>query len=113
MTIPAYLPYFVFAGTAATIIAILYGLHRSLVEADWPEADRARTFRASDDARFFRIAWRASHARRGEAAPVEAPPPPPEAPEPTITTSYSGAAIDIPFLRGWKQEPSSRAEACR
>ena len=47
MTIPAYLPYFVFAGTAVTVIAILYGLHRSLVEAGWPEADRARTFRAS------------------------------------------------------------------
>ena len=31
MTIPAYLPYFVFAGTAVTVIAILYGLHRSLV----------------------------------------------------------------------------------
>lgn len=46
MTIPAYLPYFVFAGTAVTIIAILYGLHRSLVEAGWPDADRARTFRA-------------------------------------------------------------------
>ena len=47
MTIPAYLPYFVSAGTAVTLIAILYGLHRSLVEAGWPEADRARTFRAS------------------------------------------------------------------
>lgn len=47
MTIPAYLPYFVFAGTAATLVAILYGLHRSLVVAGWPEADRARTFRAS------------------------------------------------------------------
>jgi hypothetical protein len=47
MTIPAYLPYFVFAGTAATIVAILYGLHRSLVQANWPPADRARTFRIS------------------------------------------------------------------
>ena len=37
MTIPAYLPYFVFAGTAATLFAILYGLHRSLVEAKWPQ----------------------------------------------------------------------------
>ena len=26
MTIPTYLPYFVFAGTAATLVAILYGL---------------------------------------------------------------------------------------
>ena len=47
MTIPAYLPYFVFAGTTVTVIAILYGLHRSLVETKWPEADRARTFRVS------------------------------------------------------------------
>ena len=47
MTIPTFLPYFVFVGTAATVIAILYGLHRSLVEAGWPAADRARTFRAS------------------------------------------------------------------
>ena len=47
MTIPAFLPYFVFTGTAVTLVAILYGLHRSLVEAGWPEADRARTFRAS------------------------------------------------------------------
>jgi hypothetical protein len=41
MTIPAYLPYFVFAGTAAAIVAILYGLHRSLVQAKWPPSDRA------------------------------------------------------------------------
>jgi hypothetical protein len=47
MTIPAYLPYFVFAGTAATVAVILYGLHRSFVQAGWPDADRARTFRAS------------------------------------------------------------------
>src|SRR6476619_2411935 len=47
MTIPAYLPYFVFAGTAAAIVAILYGLHRSLVQAKWPPSDRARTFRTS------------------------------------------------------------------
>lgn len=47
MTIPAYLPYFVFAGTAVAIVAILYGLHRSLVQAKWPPSHRARTFRAS------------------------------------------------------------------
>src|SRR6478609_12080242 len=47
MTIPAYLPYFVFAGTAAAIVAILYGLNRSLVQAEWPPSDRSRTFRAS------------------------------------------------------------------
>ena len=47
MTIPTYLPYFVFAATAATVIAILYGLNRSLAEAKWQAADRTRTFRAS------------------------------------------------------------------
>jgi hypothetical protein len=47
MPISIYLPYFVFAGTAATVIAILYGLNRALAEAKWPAADRARTFRAS------------------------------------------------------------------
>jgi hypothetical protein len=47
MTIPTYLPYFVFAGTAAAIVAILYGLHRSLVEAKWSPSLRARTFRGS------------------------------------------------------------------
>src|SRR6476660_172616 len=47
MTIPAYLPYLLFAGTAAAIVAILYGLHRSLVQAKWPPSDRARTFRTS------------------------------------------------------------------
>jgi hypothetical protein len=35
----------VFAGTAATVIAILYGVHRSLVQANWPASARA-TFRA-------------------------------------------------------------------
>jgi hypothetical protein len=36
MTIPTYLPYFVLTGTAATLIAILYGLNRALADADWP-----------------------------------------------------------------------------
>ena len=43
MTIPTYLPYFVAAGTAASLIAILYGLKRALAEANWPAADRLRT----------------------------------------------------------------------
>jgi hypothetical protein len=47
MTIPTYLPYFVFAATAATVIAVLYGLNRSLAEAKWQAADRTRTFRVS------------------------------------------------------------------
>jgi hypothetical protein len=45
MTIPTYLPYFVFAGTAATLVAILYGLNRALADAAWPIADRTRAFR--------------------------------------------------------------------
>ena len=47
MTIPTYLPYFVFAGTAATLLAILYGLNRALADAAWPVADRTRAFRVS------------------------------------------------------------------
>ena len=47
MTIPTYLPYFVFAGTAATVFAILYGLNRALADAAWPAADRTRAFRVS------------------------------------------------------------------
>jgi hypothetical protein len=47
MTIPIYLPYFVFAGTAATLIAILYGLNRALANASWPAIERKRAFRFS------------------------------------------------------------------
>jgi len=47
MTIPTYLPYFVLTGTAATLIAILYGLNRALADADWPTRDRTRTLLAS------------------------------------------------------------------
>src|SRR5262249_20242146 len=47
MTIPGFLPYFVSAGTAATLIAILYGLNRALVDANWAPPERARTFRIS------------------------------------------------------------------
>ena len=47
MTIPTYLPYFVLTGTAATLIAILYGLNRALADADWPTPDRKRTLLVS------------------------------------------------------------------
>jgi hypothetical protein len=47
MSIPTYLPYFVFAGTAATLGAILYGLNRALADAAWPAAERTRAFRVS------------------------------------------------------------------
>ena len=47
MTIPFYLPYFVFAGTAATVVAILYGLNRALAEAAWSVTERTRAFRVA------------------------------------------------------------------
>jgi hypothetical protein len=47
MTIPTYLPYFVFAGALAAVTTILYGLNRALADADWPPADRTRAFRVS------------------------------------------------------------------
>ena len=47
MTIPTYLPYFVFAGTTATVFGILYGLNRALANAAWRAADRTRVFRVS------------------------------------------------------------------
>lgn len=47
MTIPTYLPYFVFTGTAATVFAILYGLNRALADAAWSVADRTRAFRVT------------------------------------------------------------------
>jgi hypothetical protein len=45
MSIPAYLPYFVLSGTTAIVIAILYGVNRALVAADWPAPSRKRTVR--------------------------------------------------------------------
>jgi len=47
MTVPTYLPYFVMTGTAAMLIAILYGLNRSLAEAEWPAQVRSQTLLAS------------------------------------------------------------------
>src|SRR5262245_20033693 len=47
MIIPTYLPYFVLTGTAATLIAILYGLNRALTDAHWLAADRTRTLRVA------------------------------------------------------------------
>jgi hypothetical protein len=43
MTIPTYLPYFVATGTAATLVAILYGLNRALAEAHWTAPERRPT----------------------------------------------------------------------
>ena len=47
MTIPTYLPYFVFAGALAAVATILYGLNRALADAAWPPADRTRALRVS------------------------------------------------------------------
>jgi len=47
MTIPTYLPYFVFAGTMAVVAPILYGLNRALADTAWAIADRTRVFRVS------------------------------------------------------------------
>ena len=47
MTVPAYLPYFLAAGTVAVLITIFYGLNRALADAHWPAADRMRTLRVS------------------------------------------------------------------
>ena len=47
MAVPFYLPYFVFAGTAAALVTILYGLNRALADAGWPPQSRTRTFRFS------------------------------------------------------------------
>lgn len=44
MIIPTYLPYFVSAGTAATLIAILSGLNRARADAAWPAPNRTPTF---------------------------------------------------------------------
>jgi hypothetical protein len=47
MTIPTYLPYFVFIVPAAATAAILYGLNRALADASWPTVERQRVFRIS------------------------------------------------------------------
>lgn len=43
MTVPTFLPFYVLAGTAANIVAILFGLNRALARADWPAEHRIRT----------------------------------------------------------------------
>ena len=63
MTIPTYLPYFVLAGTAGILVAVLYGLNRALAKADWPAHDRTRTV-GSTAAHSRGLAWRSDRARR-------------------------------------------------
>ena len=64
MTIPTYLPYFVTAGTAAMLIAILYGLNRSFAEANWPAQIRTRTFVAAS---IILVGWLAVSVALGAA----------------------------------------------
>ena len=46
MTVPAYLPPFILSGTVAIVAAVLFGLHRALRRARWPDRDRRRAFRS-------------------------------------------------------------------
>ncbi len=69
MTIPTYLPYFVLAGTVATIAAILYGLHRALTHADWPATERSRTVRGPQPSFSSAGSWRALALGDGALCP--------------------------------------------
>jgi hypothetical protein len=42
MTVPVYLPYYVLAGSVAIVAAILLGIRRALIMADWSNRDRRR-----------------------------------------------------------------------
>ena len=47
MPVPGYLPYYVLAGTAAIIAALLLGLRRALSRAEWSCHDQSRVMRIS------------------------------------------------------------------
>jgi hypothetical protein len=47
MTAPAFLPYYVLAGTAGIVLTLLYGLNLGLARAGWPHQDRRRTVGAA------------------------------------------------------------------
>ena len=47
MTVPAYLPYYIFAGGVGIITAILLGLRLALAKANWPQPDRGATLRTA------------------------------------------------------------------
>ena len=40
MPIPAYLPPYILTGTVAIVFTVLFGLHRALKRAQWPDQDR-------------------------------------------------------------------------
>jgi len=43
MTVPAYLPYYVMAGSVGAVASLLFGLSRTLKHADWPQSERDQT----------------------------------------------------------------------
>jgi ammonia channel protein AmtB len=47
VSVPAYVPYYIYVGAAAIIAAVLLGLRRALAEAKWPEHDRTQTVRTA------------------------------------------------------------------
>lgn len=47
MTVPAYLPYYVLAGSAAMTAAIVAGVHQALARANWPTPGRHRVTRVA------------------------------------------------------------------
>jgi hypothetical protein len=47
MSVPAFLPYYVLAGTAAIILALIAGLHVALARAHWPQHERRRIVSAA------------------------------------------------------------------
>lgn len=47
MTVPAYLPAYVLVGTAAILMAVIFGLNRALITAGWPNDSRKRAVGAT------------------------------------------------------------------
>ena len=72
MSIPAYLPYFVLSGTTAIVIAILYGVNRALVAADWTAPSRKRTVRTIAAVLIGWWYWRRQRFRIAPAPPQPA-----------------------------------------
>jgi hypothetical protein len=64
MSVPTFLPYYVFIGTAGIIVVILRGLHLALVRAAWQREERVRTVRA---AAIILIGWLAAAIALGAA----------------------------------------------
>jgi hypothetical protein len=88
MAIPTYLPYFVLVSASAVIAAILFGLRNALVQAPWPQHERAVAFRISA---VILVAWFLLALALGLAGAYKA------APDRIPTIQYD---IFIPFLIG-------------